>query len=173
MASTATNKQPLLIDRPLHYIVDLKGKTVENTVVIDVGGSNSAALVVDCTTTDGAVLSEVYSLSRAITGSSPAAYQILLYLSTANDFLRASQCNFLGNFNAHTTAGTRTTYGAMPYVLNPVPGAGSLDSSDVIGTHFRALYIPKGYALWAAVQKKSASDTADEAPLIGCQGGFY
>ena len=61
----------------------------------------------------------------------------------------------------------------MPFVLNPVPGVGSTDSSLVIGTQFQALYIPKGKALWAAVKKQSANDTAIAAPLLGVHGGFY
>jgi hypothetical protein len=54
-----------------------------------------------------------------------------------------------------------------------VPGVGSTDSGIVIGTQFQALYIPKGKALWAAVKKQSANDTATEAPLLGAHGGFY
>ena len=94
-------------------------------------------------------------------------------MSSAKDFLRASQASFLGTFNGATTEGSNTVYGAMPYVLNPVPGVGSTDSSLVIGTQFLALYIPKGRCLWAAVKKKTSSVTATEAPLLGVLGGFY
>lgn len=169
MASTSTNKQPLLVDRVLHEIVDLAGATVETNSVITIGGSNGAKLIVDCTTNDGAIISEIYTLARATT----AAYTVNMYMSSAKDFLRASQASFLGTFNGATTEGSKTVYGAMPYVLNPVPGVGSTDSSLVIGTQFQALYIPKGRCLWAAVKKKTSSDTATEAPLLGVHGGFY
>jgi|TARA_Y100000033_G_scaffold48601_1_gene55689 hypothetical protein len=169
MASTSTNKQPLLVDRVLHEVVDLAGATVETTSVITIGGSNGAKLIVDCTSNDGAIIGEIYSLAR----QTSAAYTINLYLSSAKDFLRASQASFIGTFNGATTEGSKTVYGGMPYVLNPVPGVGSTDSSLVIGTQFQALYIPKGRAMWAAVKKKTATDTATEAPLLGVHGGFY
>lgn len=169
MASTSTNKQPLLVDRVLHEVVDLAGATVETDSVITIGGSNGAKLIVDCTSNDGAIIGEIYTLSR----QTSAAYTVNLYLSSAKDFLRASQASFIGTFNGSTTEGTKTVYGGMPYVLNPVPGVGSTDSSLVIGTQFQALYIPKGKAMWAAVKKKTATDTATEAPLLGVHGGFY
>ena len=143
MASTSTNKQPLLVDRPLHEIVDLIGATVEANSVVDIGGSNGAELLVDCTTNDGAILSEIYAVARQ--DSSVTA----------------------------PLEGYRSFYGDMPYILGPVPQVGSTDSTDVIGTQFRAMYIPKGRALWVAVQKKSTGDTAAHAPLVGATGGYY
>jgi len=169
MASTSTNKQPLLVDNVLHNIVDLIGATVEQTSVVTIGGSNGAKLIVDCTTNDGAIIGEIYTLAR----QTSAAYTVNMYLATVKDILIPSQAVFLGTFNGGTAEGSKTVYGGMPYVLNPVPGVGSTDSSDVIGTQFQALYIPKGKALWAAVKKKSANDTATEAPLLGVHGGFY
>ena len=169
MASTATNKQPLLVDNVLHNIVDLIGATVEQTSVITIGGSNGAKLIVDCTTNDGAIISEIYTLAR----QTSTAYTVNMYLATVKDILIPSQAVFLGTFNGGTAEGSKTVYAAMPFVLNPVPGVGSTDSSEVIGTQFQALYIPKGKALWAAVKKQSANDTATAAPLIGVHGGFY
>ena len=169
MASTSTNKQPLLVDNVLHNIVDLIGATVEQTSVITIGGSNGAKLIVDCTTNDGAIISEIYTLAR----QTSTAYTVNMYLATVKDILIPSQAVFLGTFNGGTAEGSKTVYAAMPFVLNPVPGVGSTDSSEVIGTQFQALYIPKGKALWAAVKKQSANDTATAAPLIGVHGGFY
>jgi hypothetical protein len=169
MASTSTNKQPLLVDNVLHNIVDLAGATVEQTSVVTIGGSNGAKLIVDCTTNDGAIIGEIYTLAR----QTSAAYTVNMYLATVRDILIPSQAAFLGTFNGGTAEGSKTVYGGMPYVLNPVPGVGSEDASLVIGTQFQALYIPKGKALWAAVKKQSANDTATAAPLLGVHGGFY
>jgi len=169
MASTSTNKQPLLVDNILHEIVDLIGATVEQTSVITIGGSNGAKLIVDCTTNDGAIIGEIYALARQTT----TAYTINMYLATVKDILIPSQAVFLGTFNGATTEGSKTVYGGMPYILNPVPGAGSEDDTLVIGTQFQGLYVPKGKALWAAVKKQSANDTATAAPLLGVHGGFY
>jgi hypothetical protein len=169
MASTSTNKQPLLVDNVLHSIVDLQGATVEQTSVITITGSNGAKLIVDCTSNDGAIIGEIYALARQTT----TAYTINLYFASTTTQLSPGDALFVGTFNGGTTEGIKTVYGALPYVLNPVPGVGSTDSGIVIGTQFQALYIPKGKALWAAVKKQSANDTATEAPLLGAHGGFY
>tara|TARA_B100000214_G_scaffold79986_1_gene54137 strand:- start:1634 stop:2140 length:507 start_codon:yes stop_codon:yes gene_type:complete len=168
MASTSTNKQPLLVDHVLHEIVDLVGATVEPDTVIDVGGSNGAALLVDCTTNDGAIIAEIYSTARTVA----SAYTINLYISNANDFLRPSQAKFIGTFNGATTAGVRTVWTGMPFLLNPVPHVGAT-GGEVVGTQFQGLYIPKGRALWAAVRKATATDATAAAPLVAAHGGYY
>ena len=205
MASTSTNKQPLMQDRVLHEIVDLTNSTIAQNSRIDIGGSNSAALVVDCTQNDGAVICELYTLGRAtdINADDPPdpsldqePYVVNVYLSTANDFLRDSQARFVAAWTTGGTLGTaivdddgnvdtsdplfgRTLEGekvvcnTLPYVLAPVPGVGSEDDTEVVGTQFQALYIPKGYALWAAVNQQSATDSAVNAPLIGAMGGYF
>ena len=83
MASTSTNKQPLLVDNVLHNIVDLAGATVEPTSVITIGGSNGAKLIVDCTTNDGAIIGEIYTLAR----QTSTAYTVNMYLATVKDIL--------------------------------------------------------------------------------------
>lgn len=190
MASTATNKQPLLVDRVFHNIVDLVGATIEENSRVDIGGSNSAELVLDCTQNDGAVIGEIYAIARsnpaadaegnAITTGGP--YTICFYLSTANDFLRDSQAFYVGVMRAGGTfegkesdalEGERVVYNFMPALLAPVPGVGSEDDNDVVGTPFKGLYVPKGRALWAAVNKKSPADSAPKAPLFAVHGGFF
>ena len=187
MASTSTNKQPLMQDRVLHEIADLTGSTIEEASRIDITGSNSATLVLDCTQNDGAILSEIYAQCRATT----VPYNVCLYMSTANDFLRNSQAKFIGVFRAGGTLpdleadpsgdtlsteafeGEKVVYDGLPFVLAPVPGVGSEDANRVIGTQFQALYVPKGRTLWAAVNKQSPTDQAVEAPLVGVQGGYF
>ena len=61
---------------------------------------------------------------------------------------------------------TITYYETLPFILAPVPATGDIGQ-------FQALYIPKGKALWAAVEALSASDQASNAPLLGVQGGWY
>ena len=79
MASTSTNKQPLLVDRPLHAAVDLSERTISDTSNgVDIGGSNSAILVVDCTQNDGAIIDSIYSISRDIQSPITNAYKVLL-----------------------------------------------------------------------------------------------
>ena len=169
MASTSTNKQPLLVDRPFHIITDLTESTVENNVSVDIGGSNSANLVLDCTKNDGAVVDCVYSIARQVA----TQYNIYLYMSPANDFLRSSQAYYVGGFKGATAEGDVLFWSNMPFVLAPLPNLGSEPDDFAEAVQCRAFYVPKGQALWAAVEKQSADDTASAAPLIGVQGGYF
>ena len=83
MAATSTNKQPLLVDRVLHYVVNLDTAAVG---AIDVAGTNTALLIVDGTTADGAIIEDIYSIAR---GSSEST--INLYISTSSDYLRPNE----------------------------------------------------------------------------------
>ena len=155
MAATSTNKQPLLVDHVLHKVVDLRQNFISD---ITVSGTNSAALIVDSTSLDGAVIEDIYSISRK---ASP--YTINLYLSSANDYLRPQEGMFIGTFDSSTTAATVTHWEEMPRCLAPVPQVGD-------NPYNKALYIPKGRALWAAVEGTSVDS---EAPILGAQGGWY
>jgi len=155
MAATSTNKQPLLVDRVLHYVVDLNTAAV---AAINVEGTNTAILIVDGTQQDGAIIEDIYSISR---GTTPET--INLYLSSAPDYLRPNEGVFIGQFAAATTAGQVARWTEMPKILAPMPQTGTEQQ-------FRALYIPKGKALWAARQSDSSTTTG---PLLGCQGGWY
>ena len=155
MAATSTNKQPLLVDRVLHYVVNLDTAAV---AAIDVSGTNTALLIVDGTTQDGAIIEDIYSIARGTTKST-----INLYLSSSYDYLRPNEGVLIGQFDSATTIGAVTSWTTMPKVLAPMPHTGS-------ESQFRALYIPKGKALWAARQSNALST---DGPLLGCQGGWY
>jgi len=155
MASTSTNKQPLLVDHVLHKVVDLSQSIITDTTIT---GTNSAALIVDSTSLDGAIIEDIYAISRKTT-----AFSINLYLSSSNDYLRPQEGVLIGSFASATTIGEVTHWENMPRILAPMPHTGT-------ESQFRALYVPKGRALWAAIQSASV-DT--EAPILGAQGGWY
>ena len=155
MAATSTNKQPLLVDRVLHYVVNLDSAAVG---AIDVAGTNTALLIVDATASDGAIVEDIYSIARGIIEST-----INLYISPSSDYLRPNEGVLVGQFKSATTVGEVTSWEKMPKVLAPMPQTGT-------ESQFRALYIPKGRALWAARQSLTI---ATDGPLLGCQGGWY
>ena len=155
MASTSTNKQPLLIDRVLHYVVNLDTAVNDG---MDIVGTNTAVLLVDATNTDGAMLEDIYVIAR---GTSP--YKVNLYISTARDYLRPNESSFVGTLTAPTTKGEASHWTGMPIVLAPVPQVGSNPFNQ-------AFYLPKGTALWAA---RESDTNVSDGPLIGCQGGWY
>ena len=155
MAATSTNKQPLLVDRVLHYVINLDTASVG---AIDIGGTNTALLIVDGTTADGAIIESIYSIAR-----STSATTINLYLSSASDYLRPNEGVLVGRFVSGTTVGAVTEWNSMPKILAPMPQTGT-------DQQFRALYIPKGKALWAA---RESTAVVTNGPLLGCQGGWY
>ena len=98
MASTSTNKQPLLVDNVLHNVVNVD-QAINNG--IDIVGTNTATLLVNAISSDGAIIEDIYAIARGGT-----AYDVNLYISTANDYLRPNEATFVGTFKSGTGAGT-------------------------------------------------------------------
>ena len=168
MASTSTNKQPLLIDRVFHEVYEMSTATI---LTEKVTGTNFAQLVLNCTTNDGAIIEDIYIISQGQgnsgTTESPVLYDypVNLYLSTEFDFLRDSAV-FVGQITAASTLNEWTHMSDMPYVLAPVAQVGT-------EPRMKAFYVPKGKALWAARQTSNLADNISNAPLLGLSGGFY
>ncbi len=101
MASTSTNKQPLLVDSVLHKVVNLDTAI---TATIDISGTNTAELIVNAVSTDGAIIEHIYSIARGT-----SAETINLYLSSATDYLRPTEGVLVGQFESATTVGAVTT----------------------------------------------------------------
>jgi len=160
MATTATNKQPLLVDRVFHNVV--KGNTLASgsATSLDVLGTNESNMLVDCTSSDGAIVEDLYVIARSTT-----SYKALFYLSSTNDFLRPTDNMYVGQIASSTTAGVHTSCSTLPKILAPLPHQGS-------DAQLRALYVPKGQALWCSLQLASPA-SSDGTPIIGAQGGFY
>lgn len=159
MASTSTNKQPLLVDHVFHKVVTLDQATNAPNAdgIPDVSPTNSAELMLDVTNADGAIVEDVYLISRGTT-----AYEVELFLSTANDYLRPNQGNFIGFAQAGTSIGNVTRM-ELPRVLAPVPQVGTVPYNN-------ALYVPKGMALWAA---RLSNTIVSDGPVLGIQGGWF
>lgn len=171
MATTSTNKQPLLIDRPLHQQVFLTNSITGNA---DFWLTNNACTVlVDCTNNDGALIEDIYAISRDATARNVSMF---LYNSVTN--LRENDTpsiSFVGRFATSATAGDMVHFDDMPYVLAPGPsvsigGANTRDSGQ-----FKGLYIPKGYALWVGLAQVAATaqPAIADAPVVGASGGYY
>ena len=164
MASTSTNKQPLLVDNVLHAAVDLNThKVARNTETPGkLTGANTAVKLLDCIGRDGAVIESVYTISR----DSGNEYKVNLYLATTGDYLRPEQCIFVSQIVVSGDEYTKAYVADLPPVLAPVAHTGS-------ESQLRALYIPRGTALWAAVEVADINQSQSKAPIIGIQGGNY
>jgi len=154
MATTSTNKQPLLVDRVLHELVSTNLSFNQG---LDVVGTNSAQILINCIGTDGAIIEYVYALSR---GTTP--HTVNFYLSSNNDYLRPTESFFIGSITSSTTAKEVVALD-LPDCLTPVPRIGANSKNT-------ALYIPSGKALWVA--RDDNVDVSD-GPLVGAQGGYY
>jgi len=158
MASTATNKQPLLVDHVFHNVVDLSDSLV-NTISFT--GANTATLMVNGIGTDGLIIEDIYSIA---TGATPVT--INLYFSRSQDYLRPTEGIFIGQFQTGSTAGERTEFDGMPKILAPMPHTSQTGQEP----QFRALYVPRGLAVWAGIE---AASSPTYPPILGMQGGFY
>jgi len=174
MASTSTNKQPLLIDRVFNDPVTTDGLVsgASNTatgasISYDIAGSNSAKVLVNCTTNDGGIIEDMYAISRG------AVKKALFYLSSASDYLRSEQAVFVGSIETTATVGAYANVSTLPRILAPVPQAGNttgLQNGEPLRN--QAFYIPTGKALWVTVWGISGQNNTN-CPIVGAQGGFY
>lgn len=163
MATTSTNKQPLLVDRVFHYAIKTPTLASGSATSLDIEGTNESAVLVDCTRNDGGVIEDLYVISRAAQAENE--YTALLYLSSAVDYLRPNEAVYVGKMTSTDVYGAISRSSEMPYVLAPMPQAG--DSAQVT-----SFYVPKGRALWCTIQLAGPT-TAGDTPIVGAQGGFY
>ena len=166
MATTSTNKQPLLVDRVFHNVVKTDRLSSNDDTSVNVAGTNSSSVVLSCVGTDGAVVEDLYVISR----SGVATYTALFYFSNVTDYLRADEAVFIGSLTSTTTIGQIRSSETLPKILAPVPHVA--DGSG--GNQFYALYVPKGKVLWVTLQlAQPVESDSDTLPIIGAQGGFY
>ncbi len=160
MATTATNKQPLLVDRPFHAVVKSNSLTSGSATSLDILGTNESSVLVDCTSNDGAIVEDLYVIARSTT-----TYKAVFYISQSVDYLRPSEATYVQQINSSTTIGQITSSAVLPKMVAPLPGTGT--ESQV-----RAFYVPKGSVLWCSLQIAGPANSAG-TPIIGAQGGFY
>ena len=175
MASTSTNKQPLLIDRPLHIQQNI---TSQKTGVADGDANpywlsnNSCSLFIDCTQNDGALIEDLYVLSKSTT-----AYTLLFFMTNTSDFLRESDTNnvtYLAGVTSSTTVGSIVHANNLPLGIAPYPTVALNDDNDRQSGQFQSLYVPKGKAVWVGRQASGTGNlTIAQCPVVGAQGGFY
>lgn len=173
MASTSTNKQPMLMDRVLYEAVAANTLASGDSTSLDIQGTNESALLVDCTQNDGAIIEDMFTIARSST-----PFTALFYYSGATDYLRSTQAVLIGSITSAAQAGDFTNVYKLPRVLAPVPHVALGDTTDAslrAGEPLRneALYIPRGKALWVTLQLDSANADPLATPIIGVQGGYF
>ena len=112
MATTATNKQPLLVDRPFHFAIASDSLTSGSGSTLNITGTNESRVLVDCSTNDGGVIEDLYVISRG-----EVAYTAVFYMSRSTDYLRPNEATYIQKITSDTTVGFITSAELLPKVL--------------------------------------------------------
>jgi hypothetical protein len=173
VSSTSTNKQPLLIDRPLHQFAIL-GATAALT-----SGSNFATIVggacvalVDCSSNDGAC---VDSISIVAMQASTTASSVLVFLSSSSTPFGITDTNTALVATAtigSTSAGERTNI-SLPPLAVPVPSLGGQASPTETSKKNTGILVEAGQVLYVGLNAAIISPTPATKVNVFAQGGFY
>lgn len=173
MSSTSTNKQPLLIDRPLHEFVPL-GPTpalTDPTNFATVLGGGCVSLV-DCIDADGAV---VDSLSIVALQAGTSAISVLFLLSTSPTIFGINDANTGVVASAviqSAVAGERTNV-SLPPLSVPVPNLGADSSISEVDKKNTGLYVPAGRVLYAGLSAAIVLPSPATKVNVFAQGGYF
>jgi hypothetical protein len=173
MASTSTNKQPLLVDRPLHEWVNL-GATAALAV-----SSNLSTLVpggcfalVDCADNDGAVVDSV-SIINTEAGTTAASVLILLSISSTSFGITSANTAVVATaVIASAAAGNRTNI-SLPPLSIPVPHIGAMATPGETDKKGTGLYVPAGFTLYAGLTEPLVAPTPATTVNVFAQGGYF
>ena len=173
MATSSSNKMPLLVDRPLHSFATIGG-TAGLTSATDYNTPAPAGFVVlvDCSGNDGAV---VDSLSIVALEASTTARNVLVFLSTAStatSITTANSAYVAGATIGSTARGERTNI-PLPPLSVPVPNLGADSSITETDKKNTGLYVPSSALLYVGVDQAIAAPSANTRVHVFAQGGFF
>lgn len=173
MSSTSTNKQPLLIDRPLHEFAIL-GATpalVEATNFATVLGGGCVPLV-DCVDNDGAVIDSLSVVALQV-GTSAVSALFLLSTSPTAFGITASNTAVVASAVVQSIAAGDRTNVPLPPLCVPVPNLGA--ESDVTEANKKntGLYVPAGRVLYTGLSTAISAPSPATKVNIFAQGGYF
>jgi hypothetical protein len=179
LASSSSNKQPLLIDRPLHSFATIGGTAgLTSATNFNTPSGSGLTLLIDCSGNDGAFID---SLSVLITEASTTTSTVLAFLSTAatNASITAlnSACVASVAIPGGSAAGQRVNM-TLPPVTVPVPNLAS--PAATMATYptetdkkNTGLFVPSGALIYVGVTAALSSPSAATRVNVFAQGGFY
>ncbi len=178
MATTSSNKMPLLVDRPLHSYATL-GDVACLASATNFNSIESAGcyLLIDCSSNDGAVLD---SLSIMANEANTTASSVLVFLSVASSKNAITQLNTVCVANAAITSsavGARTNI-SLPPLCVPVPNLASPAATmatypDEATKKNTGLYVPSGATIYVGVSAALTAPAATTRVHVFAQGGFF
>jgi hypothetical protein len=179
VATSSSNKMPLLVDRPLHSFATVGAVSALTTATnLNTPTGSGCVLLVDCTTNDGAV---VDSLSVLITEASTSATTVLALLSVAGSTTAISALNTACvaalTIPGGNTLGQRLNL-SLPPLSVPVPNLAGPAATlatypSEIDKKNTGLYIPSGALLYVGVSAAITAPNASSRVHVFAQGGFF
>ena len=173
MATSSSNKMPLLVDRPLHSFATLGGAAALTTSTdFNTPSGGGCVLLVDCLSNDGAV---VDSLSIIANEASTTAATVLVFLSIASTSAAITSANTVCVANAaigSSAPGDRTNI-ALPPLSIPVPNLGGSTSASETDKKNTGLYVPSGAVLYVGCSAALTAPSSSTRGHVFAQGGFF
>jgi hypothetical protein len=177
MSSSSTNKQPLLIDRPLFEVVGV-GETAALSTPVNLRSLVPAGLrlFVD-SGSDGCMIDSITAIApeTGITASRVivvASKQSLAAALNASNAWPVASADFLS-----VTLGQRTNLSLLP-LLAPVPNLASPAATVAaypaeLDKKNAGLILPGGWYLYAGVSVILQSSYGPSQAIVAAQGGYY
>jgi|TARA_R100001443_G_scaffold2645_1_gene8671 hypothetical protein len=178
MATSSSNKMPLLVDRPMHSFATIGGAAALTTATnFNTPAAAGCVVLVDCSSNDGAVID---SLSIVALEANTTARNVVVFLSTATTATSVTAANSAyvgGAAIASSAVGTRTNV-PLPPLSVPVPNLASPaatmaaypSETDKKNT---GLYVPSGALIYVGVDQAIAAPSANTRVHVFAQGGFF
>ena len=176
MATTSSNKMPLLVDRPLHSFASL-GATAGLTTASNFNTPNAnLVLLVDCSTNDGAIIDSISLISNE---ASLTSVKVIAFLSVATSSAGVTPINTLAVANATvgSSLGDRVNM-SLPALSVPVPNLASPaataaaypSETDKKNT---GIYVPSGATLFVGTSAAISAPSSASRVNVFAQGGFF
>lgn len=173
MATSSSNKMPLLVDRPLHSFATIGGASALTTATnFNTPSGGGCVLLVDCLGNDGAV---VDSISIIANEASTTASKVLVFLSIAGTAAGITPANTVCVANesiSSSAAGERANI-SLPPLSIPVPNLGGTTSVTEVQKKNTGLYVPSGATLFCGVSAALTAPSAATRVHVFAQGGFF
>ena len=173
MATSSSNKMPLLVDRPMHSYASIGSQAaITDSTDLNTPTGAGCTLIIDCSANDGAI---VDSLSIIANEASTTASTVLAFLSVAATKDSISDINTVVVASAtigSTAKGERTNI-PLPPLCVPVPNLGGTTSATETDKKNTGLYIPSGGLLYVGLDVALSSPNTDTRVHVFAQGGFF
>ena len=173
MATSSSNKMPLLVDRPLHSFATIGGASALTTATnFDTPSGGGCVLLVDCLGNDGAV---VDSISIIANEASTTASKVLVFLSIAGSAASITPANTVcvaSETISSSAAGDRTNI-SLPPLSIPVPNLGASTTATETQKKNTGLYVPSGATLFVGVSAALTAPSSATRVHVFAQGGFF